>query len=227
MASHRSAAALLGLRDVPSPLPEVTVATRHRPRVEQVIVHRTDSLPAVDRAVHDGIPVTSVSRTLLDLGAVVRPTSVELAVQDALIRKLVVEPDLLCILERLGGRGRRGTAALRAALRESLPAGIESRLELQLLRLVEQCPVPPPVVQWETSVGGRSVRFDLAWPDHRLAVEADGRRWHATRQDFERDLVRRRAIAAAGWRHHPFGWTDVHERPDAVRRHITDLFAAA
>ncbi|HSH60985.1 MAG TPA: hypothetical protein VK988_15375, partial [Acidimicrobiales bacterium] len=58
-------------------------------------------------------------------------------------------------------------------------------------------------------------------------VEADGRRWHSTRAEFERDLVRSRAIVSAGWRHYRYGWTDVHQRGMALRAEITTALVTA
>jgi len=69
------------------------------------------------------------------------------------------------------------------------------------------------------------VRLDGAWPDRRLAIEADGRRWHSPKADFERDLRRSRAIVAMGWRHVRYGWTDVHHRPSEVLREVAELVA--
>ena len=43
-------------------------------------------------------------------------------------------------------------------------------------------------------------REDLAYPEHRLAIELDGFRWHAGRGPFRSDRLRRNRIAAAGWR---------------------------
>ncbi len=228
VASHRSAAWLHGLRDTPRSRPEVTLPGRRLPLLGGVIRHRTDTLEAPDVTSVRRVPCTSVPRTLLDLGAVVPFEVVELATQDALIRNLTTSVDLVCVLERVGARGRRGTAALRAVVRESLaPDAIESRLEVDLLRLVESSFVPPPVLQHEITLpGGGRARLDLAWPELRVAVEADGRRWHSTRRDFERDLTRSRAITAAGWRHYRYGWTDVHQRPAAVRAELEAVFAA-
>ncbi len=64
----RSAGRLWGLRDVPRLKPEITVCDTTKPRLRDVVVHRTDTLDAVDVAEVDGIAVTSPARTLLDLG---------------------------------------------------------------------------------------------------------------------------------------------------------------
>ncbi len=150
VASHRSAAHLHRLRDVPRWRPEVTVTSTRLPLVRRVQVHRTDLLEPPDVTMVDRIPATSLARTLLDLGAVVPFEVVELAAQDAIIADRVSAIDLICRLERVGRRGRRGTAALRTVVRASLPPeGIDSRLELALLRLVESYPVPKPVLQHE------------------------------------------------------------------------------
>ncbi|MGI9121220.1 MAG: hypothetical protein ACR2G7_14070 [Acidimicrobiales bacterium] len=199
------------------------------PRHAGIIGHRTNLREPVDVTAVDGIPVTTVARTLLDLGAVVPLELVERATQDAIIRQLVSAVELICVLERVGTRGRRGTAALRATVRAgTAPKGIESHLELDLLRLIEACSVPTPVLQHQIVVDdGRRFRLDMAWPELRVAVEADGRLWHSTRQEFEQGMSRIRAITAAGWDHYRYGWSDVHQRTGAVRAAITAVITAA
>jgi len=229
VASHRSAAWLWELRDVPRWRPEVTVAGRTRKPVSRVTIHRTDRLHPPDVAAVHGVPVTSVARTLLDLGAVTDVPVVRQATQDAVIRHLVQPEDLLCVLERVGRRGRRGTAALREVLEESfLDRRLESRLEQELFEVLLRCEVPPPVLQHElTCVDGRRVRLDFAWPEAGVAVEADGRRWHATTADFERDRARANSITASGWSLYRFGWADVHERRAGTVASIHRAFRAA
>ena len=68
--SHRSAGRLWRLRDVPRWRPEVTVCRTSCPMTPGIVVHRTDTLGPEDVAVVHGIPVTSVARSLLDLGAI-------------------------------------------------------------------------------------------------------------------------------------------------------------
>lgn len=229
VASHRSAARLHQLQATFSSRPEVTLLGTRLPRHRGIVMHRSDLLEPPDVTSVGRVPVTTIPRTLLDLGAVVPFEVVELAAQDAIIQERISAIDLICILERVGKRGRRGTAALRAVLRTSRPrAGIESVLELDLQRLVEACPVPRPVLQHEIVVaGGKRFRLDSAWPDLRVTIEADGRRWHSTRKDFELGMARIRAITAAGWDHYRYGWNDVHRRASEVKAEITAVVSAA
>jgi predicted transcriptional regulator of viral defense system len=229
VASHRSAAWLWELRDVARWRPEVTVPGQTRKPVSRVTVHRTDRLDPMDVVAVHGVPVTTAARTLLDLGGVVDHPVVRQATQDAVVRNLVQPEDLLCVLERVGRRGRRGTAALRAAVETSFLDGrLESRLEQELFELLLRCEVPPPVPQYELRcVDGRRVRLDFAWPDAGVAVEADGRRWHATTADFERDRARANSITASGWSLYRFGWADVRQRRAGTVASIYRAFRAA
>ncbi len=198
------------------------------PLLHRVLVHRTDTLGPADVTSVEGILATTIPRTLLDLGAVVPFEVVELAAQAAIVEDRISAVDLICVLERLGRRGRRGTASLRAVVRDSLPLnGITSMLELDLQRLIQACPVPAPVLQHPIQIDGVRYRLDKAWPKLRIVVEADGRRWHSTRKDFEEGMARIRAITAAGWDHYRYGWNDVHRRPGEVKAQITAVVSAA
>jgi len=227
VASHRSAARLDDLRGVPRWRPEITVPTLDLPLRSGIQVHRTNVLDARDITVVDGVPCTTVARTCLDLGAVVPYEVVELAVQDAIIRNLVTHAQLFSVLERVAGRGRRGSAALRAVVRHALPDELlESELERLLLALFPKG--HPFVLQHPfRCVDGRQVRFDTAWPEARIAVEANGRRWHSTTKDRRRDAERRRSLEESGWTMYEYGWADVTERPASVSAEIEALIRLA
>jgi hypothetical protein len=64
--------------------------------------------------------------------------------------------------------------------------------ELGICGAARQASVP-----WRSAVIGR---VDLALPDHRIILEADGRRWHARERDFDRDRARDNEATANGWR---------------------------
>lgn len=225
--SHRSAARLHGLRDVPRWRPEVCVRQRHLPRLAGVLVHRTNQLEPVDLTVVDGVPTVAAASALFQLGAVLPVCMVIEAAQDAVLRRLVTDVDLVCVLERLGRRGRGGSAAMREVVATLAPAGLESRLEARLHALLKRTIAQPPVLQHPLTLpDGSSIRLDFAWPRARVTVEADGRIWHSTKSDFERDLVRSRGLASAGWTHYRYGWTDVHERQAAVLAELRAVGAA-
>lgn len=220
VASHRSAAAIHGLRERPS-MPEITVVGTRLPILHGVVVHRTTQLERIDRIDRDRIPATRVERTLLDLGAVVASGDVEVAAERAILLGLTTHQRLLQVVERAGGRGRRGTAALRTFLEQRDPhrRPIESVLELAFLRLLKAHRVELPEVQVQVAPG---VRVDFGYPTQRLAVELDGRVWHSTKADFQRDRTRARELATVGWHWIPFTWADVHDTPsetvDQLRR---------
>ena len=76
--SHRSAAAHWGLLRTDQTRIDVT-APRGRHGAPGIRLHRTRSLDAQDTTHHQGIPITTVSRTLLDLAATARPSELERA----------------------------------------------------------------------------------------------------------------------------------------------------
>jgi very-short-patch-repair endonuclease len=171
------------------------------------------------------MPVTAKGRTFLDLGAVLPFEVVRELVHTSLITKLVQPAELLAVLERVGRRGRNGTGVLRAIMTEELPDDrLKSVLEAALLRLIRRSAAPNPELQHRLELPDGSIAvLDFAWPDRKIAVEADGLRWHGTRAQMERDNARSRRIQRLGWSHHRYGWGPVHEQPLAVTTELTAL----
>lgn len=217
LASHRAAAVLWGLDGVWGEPLELTVPYARSPVPTGAIVHRSQRRSDLDVARRDGVPVTSVDRTLIDLGAVLPPVAVELAVEDAARRMLVTLAYLRWRLDELGGRGRRGAGVLRAILDARGAGGLAgSALEVLFLRLLRSAGLPLPVRQHEIELRGGAVRVDFAFPRLRIAIELDGYRWHSGRGALQRDDERQNALVAAGWTVLRFTWDDVVGRPDYV-----------
>ncbi len=77
--------------------------------------------------------------------------------------------------------------------------------------------VPLPVPQFEVVLpNGRRAFLDFAWPDVRLALEANSYRHHAGRLAWSRDNTRNRAVIAVGWRIVPVTWEDLVGAPDEL-----------
>ena len=76
VASHRSAAHLLGLVDAGPSRPEVTIDPCGNNR-GPFITHRSGDLLSRDTTTVNGVPTTNATRTLVDLGSVVRSDMLE------------------------------------------------------------------------------------------------------------------------------------------------------
>ena len=196
--SHRSAALLWRLDGIVTSLVEIT--TPRALRDPRVVIHRSRLLTAEQLTRVAGIPVTSPTRTLINLSAVVPPQRVEVALDDALRRGLTSIARLeLEIGERAPGLA--GVRTLRKTLEGYRRAPLESPLERRFLRLLRAEGLPEPEVQHEIYANGRLIaRVDFAYPDLRLGIEVDGYRWHSGRVRWAKDLVLRNELTALRWR---------------------------
>jgi len=206
--SHRAAAALW--RIGPASRLEVTIPYR-RAAKPRLVLHQSVLEPDEVTEV-DGIAVTTVARTLLDLAAVWPAHRVERAMHEAEVRRLTSPTSLDDLLER--HPGRRGSGALRAILAaERLGAQVtRGELEARFLRFVDEHDLPRPA----TNVLVAGFEVDCAWRERRVIVELDGHAVHVTRVKFERDRERDRVLQAAGWRVVRVTWRQLHEEASGL-----------
>jgi very-short-patch-repair endonuclease len=184
--SHRTAVALWELRPLPSAQIDVTVPGRTRRGQKGIQVHNVHRLQADDRATLDGIPVTSLHRTLLDYAEVARFQQLRLALDAADRLDLLDARKLELLYHR--ARGRAGLKPLRAAAAEIRgPAPwTRSELERRFHALIREWALPEP----QTNVLVEGFLVDCWWPGPRLVVELDSYRFHKDRRTFESDRVR-------------------------------------
>jgi very-short-patch-repair endonuclease len=169
----------------------VTPSRGHRRR--DLRVHRAAALASRDRLVHEGVPVTSVARTLLDLGAVATARELTGAVDRAHRRGHLDLGALDALLSR-HGHTIAGNRLRRALVLYRKPVFDRARSELLLLEALEREELPLPkfnlwVERWE---------IDAYWEAERFAVEVDGWEAHGTRQAFEDDRLRLEELKLAG-----------------------------
>jgi hypothetical protein len=171
-------------------------APRSKHGARMVVLHRVRRLDPVDVTVLEGIPVTTVARTLLDLAEVVSIRQLEHAYEDAERLRILDVRAVHDVLRR--GHGRRGLRPLTAVVTRITgpPEPTRSELERRFLDLCREFAIPPPIVN--ALLHGFEV--DALWPDQRLVVELDGRAFHVTRAAFERDRRRDTELQLAGYR---------------------------
>jgi very-short-patch-repair endonuclease len=216
--SHGAAGAALGIRRSASARIEV-IAPR-RCRIGGIHVHE-GALVLTEVTTVDGIPCTTVARTLLDLASVIDRQALEKAINQAEILRLFDLRAVNATLERAGRR--RGTRALRETLANLDPLSAKTRndLERTFLRRCRESGLPLPEVNAVLSIEGESFEPDFLWRHHRLIVETDGWATHSTRRAFERDRRRDLLFLRAGLRTVRVTWRQVfdawHEVVGALR----------
>jgi very-short-patch-repair endonuclease len=217
--SHAAAAAHWEVRPSAATLIDVTVPRRIRG--QPGIRHHLAVLPADQVTIHDGIPVTTVARTIVDLAGVVPEPALRRAMEAAEGARLVDWAQV----EALAQDRRRGVRALRAILAErELGRRVTKReLEAAFLDLLRREGLPLPA----TNAWVEGFEVDCVWRDARLVVELDSRRYHATDGAFERDRARDRRLAAAGWIVVRVTWRQIHDEPFALLADLSGLLVRA
>src|SRR4051812_48053499 len=176
-------------------LSEVTTPRRGIRSRRGIRVHHA-LLPPDEVTTHDGIPITTVPRTLFDLAAVLPERQVERALNEAEVLRRWDELSL----DRLLDRHPRhvGNSAIRAVLHKRRQGATLTKSELEelFLALIDRAGLPRP----ELNLLVEGLEVDAVWRDRRVVLELDGRSTHGTAEAFERDRERDRALQVAGWR---------------------------
>jgi hypothetical protein len=189
-----------------------------------IAAHRDGTLTPVDRITIDGIPCTSLARTLLDLAATQSVSTLRYAITQAEVEEVFDLDEVVELVKR--SRGRRGVARLRLAIELHDPDEKEARLELEkkLLRLFKRAGFSPEV-NGHLLVDGISIMPDFMWRDARLIVEADSRRVHGTATAFEKDRQRDQRLAADGWTVIRVTWRQATDEPERLMDTLRTLLA--
>jgi hypothetical protein len=212
--SYAAAGALHGIRPSAAARIDVTV-TRPSPISRPGIrVHRHLELTAADITEVDGIPVTSVARTLLDLAATVREDQLERACDQAVVIRVFDMREMEDLLWR--SHGRRGVRRLRNVLArgdlgENVPA---SGLEVRYRDLCAQAGLPKPEINRFVLLGDEYHKVDFLWRKQRVVIETDGGRYHSTGWQRARDQHRDTLLDRYGYGHARIAENTLHHHPN-------------
>lgn len=184
--SHRTSAAVWGLRTISVERLEVTVRSG-KGRRPPLIVHRTAKIPdPADISIRNGLRVSSVPRLLIELAPRERSSEMQRLITQA-VRKRILDFDAFELAVQRHA-GRPGVGMLKDEMRAYRPkperkSGFEIAFD-DWLALHAEIPEPLRNIQigpWE---------IDCYWPQERLAVELDGRAYHIAARDFEKDRLK-------------------------------------
>ncbi len=192
VASHKTAAWIWELRRWRPETIHVTAPTRQRAK-RDFVVHFARLAPE-DQAVVEGIPVTSVARTVLDLAPEETTRNLHQMMDRAEERKTFDLRRFDRLLARAGGHP--GRAKLRHALDTFKPevAVLRSDLERRFRDLVLAAGLPRPA----TNVFVAGYELDCYWEAEGFAVELDAFSTHGSPLSFETDRERADDLLLAG-----------------------------
>jgi predicted transcriptional regulator of viral defense system len=221
--SHVSAAVHWGLLQYEPPRPEVT-APASRKGVPEIRLHRSQSLDAQDTTHHEGIPTTTVPRTLLDIAAQVREHHLERALAQAERLQLYDQTAIQAVIQR--ANGHRATKRLSEAIQDD-PQFTRGELEALMTRLARDHGLPQPHSNYLLDVPDHpGLEADFYFPEYGLVVETDGWETHKTRQAFEADRAKDAALTAAGYIVVRFTYRQLRDDPDTVANRIKAIIGA-
>jgi very-short-patch-repair endonuclease len=219
---RRSAAALWDLDGVSTGAVDIGVGGGHAPRRSGTA--RLVGLRPVDLTFRHGMPITSVPRTLVDLGSTASPLIVERSVECALRRRLITP----AWVRHPGVPSRSRAARILRDIRAGRPPDApptESDAETLFVQIARAIGLPLPRRQFRILVSGREYRIDFAWPGLRLAVEIDGASVHGPGL-LGSDLRRQNHIVLDGWMILRFTWFMVAKDPAAVEGLLKKAWSA-
>ncbi|MEV4421369.1 type IV toxin-antitoxin system AbiEi family antitoxin domain-containing protein [Patulibacter sp. NPDC049589] len=214
-AGYRSAAAIWSVRPSSNPRVEVVIPRRSALSRSGIVVHCHAAVEPDEVTTLDGVPVTTVGRTMLDTAAVLGRDPLRSAIKQAEVLRLF---DLFEVRKLLARHPRhRGARALGEVLRSwTDPARTRSDLELEFLAVCARHGLPRPLMNGTFE----GLEIDALFPDHGVAVELDGGRFHENPLQRDDDYEKRARLEAAGWRFVAFTSRQVFDRGGAFPAEI-------
>jgi very-short-patch-repair endonuclease len=200
--SHHSSLKLRGLRDSNRSKIDVTVPTRGGRSRSGIAVHRSNTLRPQDVELVQGIPCTTLARTIFDMAGVLTPRDLERLLDELAYQELL---DAAALIEQIEhNRGRVGACAnLRRALAEHHAGSTltDGPLGEEMLALIRSAELPAPKVQhWiDLGDGEPMIQADFAWPEAKVILETDGQQAHGKPRRTQADYRRDQRAARAGW----------------------------
>ena len=203
----------------------------HRPRSTDrpnVRFHRVGRLPADQIALLDGIPVTIIERTLLDVCGTRSPWVFNEALDCALRRNLTSLQRLSGFLESERRSGTAGVQRLRDALiLRSEEVGTSRSLERRFLSLLREAGMPLPELNQEIrGPDGFCAVVDMLYRHSRLVIEIQSYAHHSSLQAFNNDAERLGTLAALGYRTLEVTADQIHRHAEQLIERVSALLEA-
>ena len=229
VASHHAAAALHGMPGYARGTLELTTPRLYNLRRDGLRVHSSNDLHRCRIVLRHGVPVTEVSRTLLDLGRFIGDQRLLRGIEWARRERHTDWSAMISTLAHHARRGRSGIRRLRRVIvanahRDEIT---DSDFELLILTLLVEHGLPEPALHHRIHDAHRFVaEVDLAYPERKVAIEADGG-IHLQPDVHERDLARQNDLVLLGWTVLRFTFERYRQRPEHIVSEVRHAHASA
>jgi very-short-patch-repair endonuclease len=208
----------------PNSRTRIDVTVPHRSRSSKPIRRHISEVPDDERTLEEGIPVTSVPRTILDLAATEDTDTVENLLRESEFLHLTDRLSLPDLIARYPGK--RGTRKVQIALdrlKEDPVGRRRSRLEERFAPFLRLNRLPLPRFNDWIVLGDKRYLVDCHWPNLRQIVELDGWDGHSTRTAFREDRARDRRLTAAGYTVTHITWNQLDDEAEAVASDLRSM----
>ena len=190
----RAAAARPGARWVPAAVP-IEVITEHTRRRKGVIV-REERIADDEIVEVDGIAVTSLARTALDLGRYLDRDDAVASLDALAAATGITFDDVLPLLDRY--RKARGVHRARVAL-ALMDGGAQSPRETWLRLLLIDAGLPPPRTQIRVTDGANTAFIDMGYDEPKVGLDYEGAQHADDRDQYVHDIGRSELVDGRGW----------------------------
>jgi very-short-patch-repair endonuclease len=204
------------------------VTAPHKSASSKRIRRHHSPLPVDEITIEEGIPVTSVHRTIFDLAATASVDEMVAMIKEAEYRNLWDRLSLWDLLERYPGK--RGSQNLRFALERLKEEPIGRRrsfLEKRFAPFLRRHRLPLPRFNDWILLGAKRYQVDCHWPGTEQIVELDGWEGHGTRSAFREDRARDRALHVGGYSVTRITFNQLDDEPEAIAADLRVLLRSA
>lgn len=224
VASHQTAGQLFRLDGVGKNFRQlhVTVSFESKRKSTKTKVKRSRTLVDSHISKGDGVPRTSLARTLIDLAGVLTEENLAIALDSGLRLEGDLRQWIGRVLGEMPKKGLRGIGPLKKMIAETATA-VDSALEVKLRRLLKRAGLPDPTPHYPVFDEGRFITWlDFAWGqnDPPVALMAHGVAFHHDTPQWNRDNWQVRKLNSLGWRVVPCSHKDIVETGDELVRDI-------
>jgi uncharacterized protein DUF559 len=198
-------------------------AMRSRSRGTTGVLFYAAELPDEHVTGQNGVPVTTVARTVIDLARTLMFMEGVVVADSALHKQMTTKTELARVIDSCGRWPRIEQARQVAEFSNGLA---ESALESCARVTFDKFGLEPPQLQVNIRDAAFIGRVDFCWAAHRTIAEADGLAKYVEKADILAQFRRDRLLRDMGYKVVHFTWRELFETPEVVIDRIRKAFAA-